>query len=362
VLERVAFDDLPGWPHERHVDALLAFRRSCREILDRGSGFQRAVRYGGSRSAWQEVCREALSERSGRDFFERHFLPFRVIDADRPSGLFTGYYEPEVEGSRMPGPGFHVPLYRRPSDLVAFPEEIRARTGLSFGRYRDGTPLAYLTREEIENGALSGSGLEILWLRDWADAYFIHIQGSGRVRLAEGGIARVTFDGKSGLPYSSIGSVLIESGLISREAMSMQAIRRWMAQQPDEARRVMWRNQSFVFFRETDMPDPELGAFGAQHVQLTPRRSLAVDRSEWMFGTPIWLDAPVPSEAPGGTSAFRRLLIAQDTGSAIRGTARGDVFWGHGAEAEFIAGHMNSPGTMTVLLPRPVAAELGLPS
>lgn len=359
-LERLAFTDLAGWSGHDHGAALDTFRLSCREILDAGTGFSRPVRYGGSRDAWEPICREALGAVEPRTFFESRFRPFRVKDAENPEGLFTGYFEPEVEGSTAPGGGFDVPIYRRPPDLVAFEGEDRARSGLSFGRWDGGRPTPYFTRRDIEQGALAGSGLELVWLRDWADAFFIHIQGSGRVRLREGGTMRLTYDGKSGLPYTSIGAVLAARGQIAPERMSMQAIRRWMAENEAAARELMWLNESFVFFRDVQLERQELGALGAQHVQLTPERSLAVDRSLWMFGTPVWLDTIVPAGDEGGMTEFRQLLIAQDTGSAIKGLARGDVYWGFGEMAARVAGYMKSPGRMTVLLPSAVADGLGL--
>jgi membrane-bound lytic murein transglycosylase A len=179
-----------------------------------------------------------------------------------------------------------------------------------------GKPVPYFTRMEIEKGALAEQGLEIAYLRDWADAYFIHLQGSGRVRLEDGTAMRLTFDAKSGRPYTGIGSLLVARGVLTADEVSMQSIRYWMAAHPHEARSLMWENQSFIFLREIQLEDPRLGALGAQHVQLTPRRSLAIDRSQWMLGTPIWIDIEVPS-GEEGTLPFRQLLIAQDTGSAI---------------------------------------------
>jgi membrane-bound lytic murein transglycosylase A len=224
----------------------------------------------------------------------------------------------------------------------------------------EGQPAPYLSRREIEEGALSGQGLELVFLKEWADAFFIHIQGSGRVRLEDGSTMRLTYDGKSGLLYTGIGSLLVEQGAVTAEEMSMQAIRNWMVGHPEEARALMWKNRSFIFFREARLERQDLGALGAQHVQLTPRRSLAVDRAEWMLGTPVWLDTAIPSGEEGCMIPFRQLLIAQDTGSAITGLARGDVYWGFGEDAARIAGPMKSTGDMTVLLPIPVADDLGL--
>lgn len=362
MLAPVRYDDMPGWASHDHGQALDAFRLSAREIVRDASGFSRPVRFGGHRDAWIGACQDALTTVDPRTFFETHFRPYEVQDPDRPEGLFTGYFEPEVLGSLMPSPGFRVPLYRRPADLLKFPESVRAKTGLSYGRLVNDEARPYLTRREIEEGALSGQGLEIAWLEEWADAFFLQIQGSGRVRLPDGRLLRLAYDGKTGLPYTSIGALLGDAGIIAHAEMSMQAIRRWMARNPAEARHLMWRNESFVFFREVELERSDLGAIGAQHVQLTPRRSLAVDRSVWMFGMPVWLNTPVPSGDAGGTYMFRQLMIAQDTGSAIRGLARGDVFWGSGHEAQLAAGHMKSAGTMIALLPLGVAEELGLPT
>lgn len=360
MLRPVAFSELDGWAEHDHASALKAFRRSCEEIIESGNAFSRPVAFGGIREAWLPLCREALKAQSARVFFEKHFRPWRVVDPARPGGLFTGYYEPEVEGSRKMSDEFCVPLYRPPADLTRFSAEEREISGLSFGRLVEGSPQAYFTRREIESGALAGRGLELVWLRDWADAFFIHVQGSGRVRLAEGGLLRLTYAAKSGLPYTSIGALLAERGEIPHSELSMQAIRRWMAAHADRARSLMWENRSFIFFREVELEDPCLGALGAQQVQLTPRRSIAVDRSIWMFGTPIWLDTMVPAGQEGVMTEFRQLLIAQDTGSAITGAARGDVYWGHGEAAASIAGPMKSTGTMTVLLPDAVTNSLGL--
>jgi membrane-bound lytic murein transglycosylase A len=360
TLQPVTFDDLPGWAEDDHGAALSSFRRSCIEILEEGRAFRRDIRFGGRRDDWLRACEMASAAQDARLFFEEAFLPFAVLDPQRPEGLFTGYFEPEAEGRRRREPGFETPLYAVPGDLVAFDDTQAALTGVRYGRIVDGEPRPYFTRREIEEGALAGRGLEIIWLRDPADAFFMQIQGSGRVRLAGGDIVRLAYGLKSGLPYTGIGHLLAERGAIARADLSMQSIRNWMAQHPEEARALMWENRSFVFFREIAAGDPALGPPGAQQVPLTPGRSLAVDRSLWAYGMPVWLETAVPT--PGGEEALRRLLVAQDTGSAILGLARGDVFFGAGPAAAWSAGHMKSAGRMIVLLPKPLARRLsGIP-
>jgi membrane-bound lytic murein transglycosylase A len=340
---------------------LAAFQLSCGAILERGGAFGGDPAYGGQPADWLDVCRQALTaQESPRAFFESEFVPMRVSDPERPAGLFTGYYEPEVEGSRTRGGPYQVPVYRRPGDLEAFDATARKATGLAYGRRIGSKAQRYHSRREIEAGVLAGQNLEIVWLTDWADAFFLQIQGSGRVRLEDGSRMRLAFAAKSGLPYTAVGGILAERGDSARSEVSMQSIRAWMAQHPEAARELMWQNESYVFFREIPSTDPALGPPGAQQVPLTPLRSLAIDRAFWAFGTPIWLAADVPSGPAGVPQPLRQLLIAQDTGTAIKGRVRGDVFWGTGVAAAAVAGLMKRPGVMVALLPNAVAARLGL--
>lgn len=360
-LEPVSFSSLHGIGKDDLGASLAAFRRQAREIIDGGAGFSRLVLFGGRRDDWLPACNAALAATDAQTFFATQFQPYRVHAHDRPDGLFTGYYEPEADGSREARAGYDVPVYRKPDDLVPFTEAEEQKTGLKYGRRVNGVAAPYITRREIEEGALKGRGLELCYLRSWVDAFFIHIQGSGRVRLPDGTSLRLSYAAKSGLPYTSIGAVLADRGVIAREKMSMQTLRTWMAAHPHEARKLMWENRSFVFFREIAVDDETLGAVGAARVHLTPHRSLAVDRANWMFGTPFWIETHYPPEAKREDHGLSRLMIAQDTGSAIKGFVRGDFYWGWGSEAELIAGHMKSPGRMTALLPHAVAASLGLP-
>ena len=358
ILETVPFSRLHGWGADNHAAALAAFRRSCREIIDNGRAFSRPVTFGGSRADWLPVCHAVMTAEDAKGFFETQFQALRVHDPLRPEGLFTGYYEPEALGSRTASAHFPAAIYRKPTDLVVLDEAAQKQLGLKYGRVAEGKSQGYFTRKEIEQGALKGRGLEIVWLSSFADAFFIQVQGSGRVRLEDGSVIHLAYAGKSGQPYTGIGGVLVERGVFSREEMSMQALRAWMARDDQAARHLMWENKSFVFFREVDGGDPTLGPPGAQGVPLTPRRSLAVDRSLWMFGTPVFLETQTPSGTAGQLEPFHHLLIAQDTGTAIKGHARGDVFWGAGAHAADTAGLMKSPGTFTVLLPKQLAARM----
>ncbi len=358
MFEPVKIETLAGWVTDDHAKALQTFQRSCQEILTTAHGFKRAATLGGELSDWITLCQQALTATNGKEFFETHFIAYKVSDPERRQGLYTGYYEPEAEGSLVKTSEYQVPVYKKPADLKALDEPGKKETGLAYGRIVDGKAEVYATRKEIEQGALDGRGLEICWLKSWVDAFFIHIQGSGRVKLPEGKIIRLAYAAKTGLPYTGIGHVLLEKGVGTKDTMSMEFLRTWMSRHPNEARELMWNNKSYIFFRQINVPSAELGALGAQQVNLTPLRSLAVDRSIWMFGTPIWIDTSTPSEA--GAKPFQHLMVAQDTGTAIKGYVRGDIYWGWGEDAAFTAGHMKSPGSMVVLLPKLVAARLKL--
>lgn len=358
MFEPVKITTIAGWALDDHAKALQTFQRSCQEILTTAHGFKRDAMFGGKLEDWQLTCQFALKATNAKKFFEENFAAFKVNDPHRPEGLYTGYYEPEAEGSLVKTKDYEVPVYRKPHDLSALDEVAQKQTGLAYGRAVNGKAEAYFTRKEIEQGALEGRGLEICWLKSWVDAFFIHIQGSGRVKLPDGKIIRLAYAAKTGLPYTGIGGILLVKNVGTKDTMSMDLLRGWMKQHPHESRELMWNNKSYIFFRDIEVPSDDLGALGAQQVNLTPLRSLAVDRSIWMFGTPIWIDTTTPPEA--GAKPFQHLMVAQDTGTAIKGHVRGDVYWGWGESAAFNAGHMKSAGSMVVLLPKLVAARLKL--
>lgn len=351
VLTDISFAGLDGWAEDDLVPAFMAFRASCAAIVIDAARFARFPALG-TPGAWSSACAAALSAdpAGARAFFEVNFIPARVSDGVSADGRVTGYYEPELTGSRHPSAAYPAPVYARPSDLVtADPEGFRAllRGEQLAGKVEDGVLRPYETRAEIEAAGLPGRAAAIVYLASAVDAFFLQVQGSGRVTLAEGGVLRLNYAAQNGQPYTAIGAALIAEGAIRREDMSMQAIRAWLAANPDRAAGIMNLNRSYVFFRELRLDDPAQGPPGAEGVALTPGRSLAVDSRLYPYGVPVFVTA----HGTGGGDVAR-LMIAQDTGGAIRGVVRGDIFFGWGGEAEAAAGATNAPATFVVLRPR----------
>ncbi len=360
ALISVTYAALPGWQTDHQAETLAAFRLSCAHLTENLGGNGQAASLGGTASAWQPACVAAASvsatDSDARAFFESWLQPFALSQDGNPSGLFTGYYEPEMRGARAPGGEYEVPLLAKPNDLVsvdlgAFADDLKGRR--ITGRIEKTSFVPYYDRAEIEGGALRSRRLEFLWLAYPVDAFFLQIQGSGRVRLADGRIIRVNYAGQNGRPYVPIGRVLMERGQIPRDQVSLQTIRAWLDAHPSEAAEVMNTNPSFVFFREVTGLKPEDGPPGALGAQLTPGRSVAVDRAYIPLGAPLFIDTTDPLDG----QPFRRLMVAQDTGGAIKGAVRADIFYGWGADAEARAGKMRGQGRAFVLLPRPQAAH-----
>jgi membrane-bound lytic murein transglycosylase A len=363
VLEPARFADLQGWGEDAVAEALPALLRSCERISRQPDGAEMGgAGFAGTAGDWKPVCAAAArvpagDSRAARAFFEAHLAPAAVTNNGRALGLFTGYYEPLLHGSRRRGGRYTVPLYLRPPELVMvdlgdFREELRGQR--IAGKVVDGSLEPYPGRREIDEGALAGRELELVWVDDPVDAFFLHIQGSGRIRLAEGSEMRVGYAAQNGHPYRAIGRDLIERGALRREEVSMQTIRQWLEANPEQAAEVMQKNASYVFFQEIKGESP----LGAQGVPLTAGRSLAVDRKFLPLGVPLWLSASLPPAAEGQPGRrLRRLMVAQDTGGAIRGPVRGDVFWGHGDEAADLAGKMRHRGRLWVLLPKGPASR-----
>src|SRR5215831_13952534 len=368
ALEPAGWDELDGWRSDDHASAFATFQASCRPIVrSKSSNDERPVR-----AALQTVCARAvkagpLGRETARHFFETNFVPIRIRKLGDAAGFLTGYYEPIVDGSRFPTREFTVPLYRRPPDLLAAgatqPGGPFPNTGRAFRRNADGDLVPYYDRGEIEDGALDGRHLEICWLRNSTDALFIQIQGSARVKLEDGTMLRLNYDAHNGYPYMPVGRVLIDRNIIPREEMSMHRIREWMQANPDDAKDVRRQNRSVVFFRIVGLND-DREPLGAQGIRLSAGRSIAVDKALHVYGTPFFIEADLPLNGTRASTPFRRTMIAQDTGSAIVGPARADLYFGAGEEAGQIAGRVRQPGQFALLLPRdldPVAAGTHMP-
>ena len=350
-LISLGFSDLPGWRDDDHAAAFAAFRRSAAVLSDhppkaRALGIDAGAL--AAQLARAAALPETLAPDEARAFFEAGFAPRAVAPASG-EGFFTGYYEPEVRGSRTRTTEFAVALLARPDDLVEFdpaapPPGIDP--ALRFARKTADGFAEYVDRAAIMAGALDGRGLELVWLADPVDAFFIHIQGAARIRLADGRTMRVTYAAKTGHPYTPIGRVLVERGALEPGTATMPAIRAWLAAHKDQAAALMAENRSYIFFREAPVTEAALGPIAAAKVPLTPGRSLAVDRLIHSFHLPVWVETTLPDR-----TRFSRLMIAQDTGSAIVGPARGDIFFGSGDDAGAIAGAMSARGRFIVLEP-----------
>jgi membrane-bound lytic murein transglycosylase A len=355
--EPVDWTKLDGWANDDHAAAFAAFLTSCRAL----NGERRPGRETAITEELKNVCRRAfaaipLEEDGARKFFEDNFRPLRISKLGDSDGFLTGYYEPIIEGSRVPTGEFTAPLFRRPPNLVAsgrrklgdlFPNK-GVKVGRRFGRRKI---VPFYTRGEIEDGALDGWRLEICWLRSQLDVLFAQIQGSARIRLEDGTILRINYDSHNGWPYTPVGRVLIERNIIPKDEMSMQRIREWMEAHPDDAKDARRQNKSYVFFRIVDLASED-EPMGAQGVPLVPGRSIAVDRALHVYGTPFFISADLPIANEKAATKFRRLVFAQDTGSAIVGPARADIYFGAGAEAARMAGRIRNPGAFAMLLPR----------
>ena len=291
-----------------------------------------------------------------REFFEAHFAPYEARNGAEAEGLFTGYFEPELRGATQADGRYAVPLYARPDDLVTVDLGLFRSALLGerlAGRVADGALKPYATRADIDGGALAARGLELVWVDDPIDAFFLHIQGSGRIVFEDGTTRRLAYAATNGHDYFSIGRRLVDIGALSREDVSMQTIRDWLAANPERASEVMHENASYVFFRWLEEGQATDGPVGTQGVVLTAGRSLAVDRRFVPMTVPVWLESAAPDPDPAREDRpLRRLMVAQDSGGAIRGPVRGDVFWGTGAEAGAVAGRMKHAGRYWLLLPR----------
>ena len=352
VFTPAAYAQLPGWSGDRLDAAWPALRVGCKALVARAR----------SQALWQAACTaaDAVDDRDSgavRRFFEANFTPYRVTSSDgRESGLVTGYYEPLLRGSRTPGPAFPAPLYAPPDDLLIveladlYPELRGKRVR---GRLDGRRVVPYWPRADIDAGKADVAGKALVYVSDPVDAFFLQIQGSGRVALAEGGVMRVGYADQNGQPFRSIARVLIERGDLAQGEASMQGIREWGRTHPAELPALLDENPSYVFFREVPPPAPGTlealidGPIGSLGVPLLAERTIAVDPRVIPLGAPVFLATTEPlSDTP-----LQRLVMAQDTGGAIRGPMRADFFWGFGADAGEQAGRMRQQGEMWLLWP-----------
>jgi membrane-bound lytic murein transglycosylase A len=345
--DMVNFASLDGWNDDDHALAFDAFLKSCSAILQ-GTKAMRAARpvYG----ALFKVCERAaaagkLDREQARIFFETNFSPVRILPPIHTygyytgaDGFYTGYYEPEVVGSRVKTDEYAIPLYGVPAKLAGKKSKV-------FSQY---------DRVDIEKGALAGKDLEICWVKNPVDAFFAQIQGSTRIKLDDGELLRLNYIASNGKPYTPVGRILIDQGVFTPQEMSMDKIRDYMEANPEEGQALREKNRSFVFFSKTALA-PHDECLGAQGIPLTPGRSIAVDPTNHVYGTPIWIDAKFPLKSDVPEDTFQHLMVAQDTGSAIRGPARADIYFGHGPDVPHIAGRIKQFGKFVMLVPRSAA-------
>ncbi|MBV9550415.1 MAG: murein transglycosylase A [Alphaproteobacteria bacterium] len=353
-LTRVGFSNLPDWNSARFNAARDAFLRGCAQLAKKplaspmgGAG------YAGTVGDWIDLCARAAPADDPRVFFEANFTPFAISDGDKADGLFTGYYEPEILASPVRGGIYQTPIYALPDDWVRFDLgdfDSRLAGQRVTAQVHDHTLSPYPDRAGID--AKPPRGEVLLWAADPVAVFFLQIQGSGRARLPDGSFLRLAYAGANGQPYTAIGRTLINEGQLTREDVSLQSIRAWLEAHPDQARRVMETDQSYVFFQRAPIDDPALGSTGSLGANLTPLASLAIDPKMNTLGAPFFVSAD-------GADPMHGLLIGQDTGGAIKGAVRGDIFFGFGPQAEERAGHMNAPGRLFVLLPNALAAKIG---
>jgi membrane-bound lytic murein transglycosylase A len=341
-LTPLSFEDLAGFGEDDHLAAFRVFVQSCALIAEKTPPLRKGAAASTAlaaiaNAALRQAGQGVLDAARGRRFFETHFRPYRVSahgpGAD-PAGFLTGYYEPIVEGSLTASRDFTAPVLARPDNLESL------------------SP--YPSRAAIETGALKGHAAPVFWLRDRAEVFLVQVQGSARVRLADGKNLRLLYAGRNGQPYTSIGRILIDSGELAEADMSLAALKNWIRAQGqtqgDAGLALMHRNKSYVFFALREDTDPAAGPTGGQGTGLTALRSIAIDRAIWPYGLPFWITADLPWKSPS-VSPFRRLMIAQDTGSAITGPARADIFFGSGDDAGARAGDIRHAGDVVVLLP-----------
>lgn len=362
TLRPATFQDLPGWPDDDPSGLFASMERCLAHI--RGVKPYKTGVLGIPAEALADVFHRSLGERpttaaQARAFFESNFQPFRILPSDGRPGFVTAFYEPEVEVSDRPSETWRHPFYRRPDDLVDLddtnrPDELDC--SYAFGRLRGGRIEAYPDRKAIDQGCLAGKGLEIAWARSRVDVFFAHVQGAARLKFQDGTLKRITYAAKAGHPFTGIGRHLADIGEIPLAEVSMASIRKWLADHPERQDEILWQNRSYIFFREAPVDDLELGPIAAAKVPLEAMRSIAVDRQIHTFSSLFYLDSRELTHLTDGRP-LQRLMMALDTGTAIVGPARADIFTGSGHIAGERAGNVRNDADFYILIPRSIAAR-----
>lgn len=338
ILKERGFSDLSGWNKDNHLQALQVFLKSCEKFKAKNSHKKlHESGVGGVYKDWRKPCKKArqlkyTDDRTARLFFEQNFTPYLASNFGNSEGLFTGYYEIALSGNHKKNDKFKYPIYKTPSDYVAGKK--------------------YHSRGVIESGILKGKNLEILWVDDPVQLFFLHVQGSGKVVMQDGSVVSVGYAAKNHHAYSSIGRYVIDKGYVKKQDMNAESLKQFLYDNPDKIAEITSQNDSYIFFRKSTNKSP----VGGQGVEITPLRSIAIDKKYIAYGVPLWLDVALNKTQYYGEK-LQRLMIAQDTGSAIKGVVRGDIFFGFGKGAEDLANHQNSKGSYYLLLPDGVAHE-----
>lgn len=361
-LRALAFSEIEGWQQD-DPSAVLEGLEACLSYLSAGKPY-RTGSLGLTSAELADFATDAMklrgqSAEAVRDFFETTCIPFRIERHDGERGFVTAFFEPEVEVAQASDDVFRHPFYRRPDDLVDLDATNRPASldpGYAFGRQTPQGITAYPDRQAIDEGFLAGRGLEIAYAKSKVEVFFTHVQGAARLIHRDGHVSRITYAAKAGHPFSAVGKLLIDRGEITREAMSMQAIRDWLIAHPEQMDEVLWHNRSYIFFREAPVEDETKGPIAAAKVPLIAGRSLAVDRLIHTFGFPFFIRAETLTHLDDGRP-FARTMLALDTGSAIVGPARGDIFTGSGHAAGELAGTVRNPADFHIFIPRAAAAR-----
>lgn len=362
-LQPVSFADLPGWERD-DPSTLFEGMRACLEYMVGTKPYKTGALGLTAADLVTLLEKAVLSPKtavSARHFFEENCTPFRILPQAAERGFVTAFYEPEVDVSEQRDEVWAYPFYRRPDDLIDLSDINRPKeldSGYMFGRQTDDRVVEYPDRQEIDRGYLDGRGLEIAYAKSKVDVFFAHVQGAARLRYPDGRIRRITYAAKAGHPFSAIGRLLIDRGEIDPALISMQSIRDWLARNPAKVDEVLWHNRSYIFFREAEVSDYVLGPIAAAKVPLIPGRSLAVDRIMHTFGFPFFIHSETLTHLDAG-KPFARLMLALDTGSAIVGPARGDIFTGSGYEAGELAGTVRNQADFYILIPNEAAVRYG---